>query len=141
MNDLGACLLALRTHCCISILSSSLISPSGISVIDFAMTWPNNPSSVTNVDYFGSSFDRTSFDIKAFWFVIHWSTLLPLTSFLFFLNWETSLKFILEEVPFTVKLSSKNLRIRKMAKLVFWCRPFHCRSLFFALLYWLLNWQ
>ena len=65
------------------------------------------------VDFFGSSYDWISFDIKAFCFVIHSSASLLLTSSLFFLNWETSLKVILEEVPFTVKLSSKNFKESK----------------------------
>ena len=52
--------------------------------IDFAMIWPNNSSSVTNVNYFGSSYDWIGFDIKAFWFVIHSSTSLLFTPFLFF---------------------------------------------------------
>ena len=115
--------------CCISILNS-LISPSRVSAIDFAMNWPNNSSSITNVDSFGSSYDWIRFYIKAFWFVIHSSTSLLLTFFLFFLNWETLLKFILEEVSFTVILSSKTFKESKMAKLVFWCQPFHCCCLF-----------
>ena len=94
------------------------------------MTRPSNSSSITNVDSFGSSYDRISFHIKAFWFVIHSSTLLLLTLSSSFWTDKLHLNLYLKKNLSQSNCHLKTLRNRKMAKLVFWCQLFHCCSLF-----------